>query len=67
MTVPTTDIDTLRAAHAAVLARIAAACARVGRDPGDVTLVAVSKEVDASRLRDAVEAGIRTLGENRVQ
>jgi PLP dependent protein len=67
MTVPTTDIDTLRAAHAAVLARIAAACARVGRDPGDVTLVAVSKEVDVSRLRDAVQAGIRTLGENRVQ
>lgn len=67
MTVPTTDIDTLRAAHAAVLARITAACARVGRDPGDVTLVAVSKEVDASRLRDAVQAGIRTLGENRVQ
>jgi PLP dependent protein len=67
MTVPTTDIDSLRAAHEAVLARIAAACARVGRDPAGVTLVAVSKEVDASRLRDAVEAGIRTLGENRVQ
>jgi pyridoxal phosphate enzyme (YggS family) len=67
MTVRTTDIDALRAAHAAVLERIAAACARVGRDPRDVTLVAVSKEVDSGRLRDAVQAGIRTLGENRVQ
>jgi hypothetical protein len=67
MTVRTTDIDALRVAHAAVLERISAACARVGRDPAEVTLVAVSKEVDAGRLRDAVQAGIRTLGENRVQ
>ncbi len=67
MTVPSTDIDALRVAHEAVLARIAAACLRVGRDPADVTLVAVSKEVDADRLGHAVEAGIRTLGENRVQ
>ena len=67
MTGPTTDVEILRAAHEAVLARIAAASTRVGRDPGDVTLVAVSKEVDAGRIRDAVQAGIRTLGENRVQ
>jgi len=67
MTVRTSDIETLRAAHEAVLARIGAACARVSRDPADVTLVAVSKEVAAGRLRDAVQAGIRTFGENRVQ
>src|SRR5688500_17755114 len=60
-------VPALAAARAAVLARIAAACARVGRKPGDVTLVAVSKTVDAARLRDAVAAGVTLLGENRVQ
>ena len=35
--------------------------------PGDVTLVAVSKTVDAARLRAAVAAGLTILGENRVQ
>ena len=50
-----------------VLARIAAAAARAGRDPAAVTLVAVSKTVPAARLRAAVEAGLTVLGENRVQ
>jgi pyridoxal phosphate enzyme (YggS family) len=58
---------TYRAARAAVLARIVAACRRVGRDPAAVTLVAVSKTVDAGLLRDAVAAGLTLLGENRVQ
>ena len=43
------------------------ACARAGREPGDVTLVAVSKTFPAERLRAAVAAGLTTLGENRVQ
>ena len=38
-----------------------------GRDPADVTLVAVSKTVPAERLVAAVAAGLTTLGENRVQ
>ena len=40
---------------------------RAGRDPGEVTLVAVSKTVEATRLAAAVEAGLTILGENRVQ
>lgn len=32
-----------------------------------MTLVAVSKTVDVARIRQAIEAGVRTLGENRVQ
>jgi PLP dependent protein len=60
-------VDLLRASHGAVLGRIAAACGRVGREASSVTLVAVSKTVDAARLRHAVDAGITTLGENRVQ
>ncbi len=62
-----TSVDALRRAHTRVLERIAAACARVDRDPAAVTLIAVSKEVEPSRVRDAVAAGIRTFGENRVQ
>jgi pyridoxal phosphate enzyme (YggS family) len=50
-----------------VLSRIVGACGRAGRDPASVTLVAVSKTVDAERLRIAVEAGVTLLGENRVQ
>ena len=57
----------LVAARARVLAAIGAACARSGRDPFGVTLVAVSKTVAAPRLRAAVAAGLVTLGENRVQ
>jgi len=47
--------------------RIELACARAGRDPGEVTVVAVSKTFPAEVIREAVEAGIRDIGENRVQ
>ena len=56
-----------RHARERVLERIAAACARSGRDAAAVTLVAVSKTVAPDRLRDAVAAGLDLLGENRVQ
>lgn len=52
---------------AAVQARIAAACARAGRDPQTVRLLAISKTVPAERLRRAVAAGIHAFGENKVQ
>ncbi len=61
------EIAGLAAARAAVLARIGRACARAGREPATVTLVAVSKTVPADRLRAAVAAGHDLLGENRVQ
>lgn len=47
--------------------RIAAACRRAGRDFSEVTLVAVSKTVAPPLIRQAIEAGVRVLGENRVQ
>ena len=62
-----TRIQRYRAARERVLGRIADACARSGREPADVTLVAVSKTVAAEALRDAVAAGLSLLGENRVQ
>ncbi|HYH94213.1 MAG TPA: YggS family pyridoxal phosphate-dependent enzyme [Candidatus Saccharimonadales bacterium] len=67
MSDPSASVDALRAAHSMVLERIASAAARVGRDPAGVTLVAVSKTVEAARIRDAYRAGLRTFGENRVQ
>jgi pyridoxal phosphate enzyme (YggS family) len=67
LTEPASDVDAFREAQAEVLARIAAACARAGRDPAAVTLVAVSKTVEPARLRAAVAAGLTVLGENRVQ
>jgi pyridoxal phosphate enzyme (YggS family) len=52
---------------AEVRRRIAAAARACGRDPAAVTLVAVSKEVDAAAVRDALAAGQRDFGENRAQ
>ncbi|HYO61670.1 MAG TPA: YggS family pyridoxal phosphate-dependent enzyme [Actinomycetota bacterium] len=53
--------------YAAVLARVADAATRAGRDPSNVTLVAVSKTWPAHVLADAVAAGVGVFGENRAQ
>ncbi|MBZ5524325.1 MAG: YggS family pyridoxal phosphate-dependent enzyme [Acidobacteriia bacterium] len=47
--------------------RITRAAARSGRTPESITLMAVSKTVEAARIRQAYEAGMRVFGENRVQ
>ncbi|NNE47901.1 MAG: YggS family pyridoxal phosphate-dependent enzyme [Rhodothermales bacterium] len=47
--------------------RIVAACQRVGRDRGDVTVVAVSKRFPIEDIARAYDAGVRDFGENRVQ
>jgi len=47
--------------------RIAAACLRSGRDPGEVHLIGVTKTVPLDRIIEGVEAGIEILGENYVQ
>ena len=46
--------------------RIAEAADRAGRDPDDVTVVAVTKTRDLGTVRAAIEAGLTDLGENRV-
>jgi pyridoxal phosphate enzyme (YggS family) len=61
------EVAELRDAHQRVLERIARAAQRVGRDPADVTLVAVSKTVPLERVRAAIDAGLDVFGENRVQ
>jgi pyridoxal phosphate enzyme (YggS family) len=40
---------------------------RVGRDPNEVVLVAVTKTFPVERIREALAVGLRILGENRVQ
>ena len=47
--------------------RIEAACRRVGRDPDEVTLIAVSKTKPVEMMREAYDAGQRDFGENKVQ
>ncbi len=52
---------------AEVRARIAAACAAAGRDPGAVTLVAVTKTWPADDVRVLAGLGVLDVGENRDQ
>jgi pyridoxal phosphate enzyme (YggS family) len=51
----------------AIHARIAGAAIAVGRDPAEVTLVAVSKQQPWSNIEPILAAGQSTFGENRVQ
>ena len=51
----------------AVRERISRAAARAGRAATDVTLVAVSKTHPPDSVREAVAAGLREFGENKVQ
>jgi pyridoxal phosphate enzyme (YggS family) len=47
--------------------RILSACEKAGRDPKEVTLIAVSKTKPASMIEEAYGAGVRDFGENKVQ
>ena len=51
----------------AVNRRIEAACARSGRDPAGVKLIAVSKTHGPDSIREAAGCGLRIFGENKVQ
>jgi len=46
---------------------MAAACERAGRDPGSVTLLAVTKGQPPEVVREAAQAGLTLFGENKVQ
>ncbi len=56
-----------RTGLAEVQARIAAAAREAGRDPSEITLVAVSKQQPPERIEAVLAAGHRVFGENRVQ
>lgn len=63
--------DRRRAAVGANVERVrhgvAEACARAGRDPSEVRIVAAAKTVTADVVAEAVEAGVRDVGENYVR
>ena len=50
-----------------VRGRIAAACTRAGRSPDEVEIVAVTKTHGAEVVKEAWDAGLRIVGENKVQ
>jgi pyridoxal phosphate enzyme (YggS family) len=50
-----------------VTARLDAAARAAGRDPKEVSLIAVSKTHPPELVREAIKAGVTDLGENRVQ
>lgn len=52
---------------ARVQERMRHAAQRVGRDPAEIRLVAAGKTVEAARLRAAIAAGVRIVGENYLQ
>ncbi len=47
--------------------RINSACSRVGRDPREITIVAVTKGRSAEEIKEALESGLADIGENRIQ
>ena len=59
--------EEIKANFETVKERVAAACARAGRNAADVTLVAVTKTFGAEAATAAIAAGATDIGENRVQ
>jgi pyridoxal phosphate enzyme (YggS family) len=47
--------------------RVEGVCVKAGRDPGEITLMGVSKFHDIGAVEEAVAGGIRVFGESRVQ
>lgn len=50
-----------------VMCNVADAARRGGRDPEEIKVIAVTKTIDAEHVREALTAGAKDLGENRVQ
>ena len=67
MTQPEGAFDEFKRRADAVQARIAEACARAGRAPGSVRLLAVTKSHPAEVVDWAARYGLPAVGENRVQ
>lgn len=66
-TAPDQNLSGVQGNIAKVLKRIGSACENCGRDPGDVTLLAVSKTRSAQEIRAAYAAGLTRFGENYLQ
>lgn len=62
-----TSVEAIRGRLVEVRERIAQACERAGRDPDEITLVAVSKTFPLEAIANAHELGERHFGENRAR
>jgi pyridoxal phosphate enzyme (YggS family) len=60
-------MPSIRENYLRILDRIRAAAARSGRGSETIQLIAVTKTVPSGRIREAVQAGVRHIGENRLQ
>ena len=61
------EITTIQEAVSEVLGKISAACVRAGRNPSEVTLIAVSKTMPVEAIKEAMNCGLTEFGENRPQ
>jgi pyridoxal phosphate enzyme (YggS family) len=52
---------------AAITRAISDSAKKSGRNPAEIKLIGVTKTVDASRIKELLEAGVTEIGENRVQ
>lgn len=59
--------DTIRERYVALREQVDAAARAVGRRPGEITMLGVSKKQPADAVREAVAAGVNDIGENYVQ
>ena len=60
-------MTSIRENYLRILDKIDGAAARSGRGSEKIRLIAVTKTVSPQQIREAVEAGIRDIGENRIQ
>jgi PLP dependent protein len=60
-------MDDIRDNWRRIQQQIEEACRRSGRDPKEVTVVAVTKYVDTERTREALDTGLEHIAESRVQ
>ena len=60
-------LQTVRDNYARIAAEIAEAADKSGRKPEDIAFMAVTKTVDPIYVNEAIDCGIRLLGEDRVQ
>ena len=47
--------------------RIKAVCQKIGRKPEEIVLVGITKYADAQTIKEAIDAGLQDIGENRIQ
>lgn len=61
------DVTVLQRNIRSVQERVKQAALKVGRDPKEITLVAVTKTIDIETVKEAYALGLKDFGENRVQ